>query len=149
MDTDSDGDGNHHHRCHQPEDHNVDESSEEEWTYTSARMDSQQQQQQQKCGNGAKMRLNFDNAASGKNDNSTDSDALNGNVPNETDETKVEQKRQAKEINNSDDECNNKDSIQRLIREVSSSFHFNCSKYIIRICYNVRVFVLNTVSEYE
>lgn len=127
MDTDSEVDSNmssngaaHQHPV-------VDESSEEEWTYTSARMDVQQQH---KNKNNAKMRLDFDAATetidNAKLDNCTDSDALNGNVVDEGVQTGgiiEEKKKQSRENNNSDDECaNDKDSIQKLIREVSCSF---------------------------
>ncbi|XP_032456346.1 uncharacterized protein LOC100679702 isoform X2 [Nasonia vitripennis] len=120
MDTDSEADSNvssngaaHQHPA-------IDESSEEEWTYTSSRMDVQQNK------NNAKMRLNFDAATetidNAKLDDCTNNDALNGNVVDEAVQTAgsaEEKKKMSRENNNSDNEyASNKDSIQKLIREV-------------------------------
>ena len=124
MDTDSEADSNASNRRQQQEQqqHTAgDDSSEEEWTYTSTRME--QQNETQKSRSRAKMRLDFGNAAATQNDTNEDSDVLNGNIVDDVTDKNVGKKNQILKLrdnNNSDDECiNNKEGIQRLIREVS------------------------------
>jgi hypothetical protein len=116
---------NHHHQLQQPT--IADESSEEEWTYTTTRMNAKQQQQFQQKNVGVKLHLDFNTlavtAATTKIDNSINNKILDDTlvVNDEVIGLQQVEDQGSKKINsNSDDECtNSKDSIQRLIREVS------------------------------
>uniref|UniRef100_A0ABD2X2Q3 KASH domain-containing protein n=1 Tax=Trichogramma kaykai TaxID=54128 RepID=A0ABD2X2Q3_9HYME len=107
MDTDSEADSNavsedDNQQVLQP---SADDSSEEEWTYTSGKVGDVHQHME-------------DNTKSNGNDGDN-ADEINGKLESSDDFNRVKRPTDNEANKNSDDECgNDKDSIQRLIREV-------------------------------